>query len=155
MFDVAQICQKGHVVNSYSQKYPEYNQKFCSQCGEPTTTQCESCKSSIQGSDLDGFAVLDYERPNFCKECGQAFPWTEYSKQAAHDLALEFHTLDEQDRAVLDESIDALMKDSPSTPLAATRFKRIMEKAGKTALPMFLALLIDIVSETGKKLVFP
>jgi hypothetical protein len=37
-YDIAQIYENGHVVNDSSVNNPERNQKFCQDCGKPTTT---------------------------------------------------------------------------------------------------------------------
>ena len=39
-YDLAQICENGHTVNSMARDYPTSNQDFCDKCGTPTMTQC-------------------------------------------------------------------------------------------------------------------
>ena len=35
-YDVAQICENGHVANSMGHNYPNSNQDHCDKCGAPT-----------------------------------------------------------------------------------------------------------------------
>ena len=153
-YDVAQICQNGHVANSSSQNLPEFNQKFCERCGSVTITNCPDCNSPIRGSYW-GSMSGGYDVPSFCINCGQPFPWTKSKIQAAHELAQEIDNISDDDRIILQKSIDDLVKDSPSTSLAVTRFKKIMVKVGQTTAGMFREILVDFLSEAAKKALFP
>jgi hypothetical protein len=93
--------------------------------------------------------------PGFCINCGDPFPWTQARLQAARELALELEELEDQDRKVLEESIGELVEDTPQTMVAAVRFKKIVAKVGRSAALAFRELLVDVVSETAKKLVWP
>ncbi|MFL6485360.1 MAG: DUF2321 domain-containing protein [Nitrososphaera sp.] len=48
-YDVAQICENGHVANDSAKGKPEHNQKYCEICGKPTITKCPNCKTPIRG----------------------------------------------------------------------------------------------------------
>ena len=74
---------------------------------------------------------------------------------AAAELAEEVDGLSDDERKALSSSIDDLVRDSPRTPVAAARFKRLIAKAGTTVATEFRALLVDVVSETAKKLLWP
>jgi len=128
-YDVAQICLNGHVINRYSQSEPESNQKHCDKCGAPTITLCPKCQSPIRGGSLDDFgSMFSYSAPGFCRNCGNPFPWTESRLIAAHELVKELENISEEDRTTLQNSIDELVKDTPSSTVAATKFKRIISK---------------------------
>ena len=99
--------------------------------------------------------ALGYKAARFCFNCGHPFPWTGAKIQAAHDLAKEFDNLSDEDRGILEKSIDDLIKDSPATTVAATRVKKIMLKAGAGTASMFREILVDVVSEAAKKMLFP
>ncbi|MCK6463163.1 MAG: DUF2321 domain-containing protein [Candidatus Pacebacteria bacterium] len=152
-YDVAQICQNGHVVNSGFTDYPQHNQSFCQHCGSATITKCPDCNASIRGY-YRGTMTLGYSAPSFCINCGHPYPWTTAKLQAAHELAQEIENISDEDRIVLQKSIDELVKDSPSTPVAATRFKKIMVKVGQTTAGMFREILVDVLSEAAKKALF-
>ena len=153
-YDVAQICQNGHVANDSTINFPALNQKFCAKCGAATITSCPQCNFQIRGTYWGG-GISRYEIPAFCTNCGQAFPWTEAKLHAAHELAEELDGISEQERVILQKSIDELVKDTPSTPVAITRFKKIMAKAGQGTASMFREILVDVLSETAKKALFP
>ena len=155
-YGTAQICLNGHVANSSTKGMPQLNQKFCEKCGAQTITKCQHCNSPIRGADLlSEFGWLGYRAPNFCIHCGQSFPWTEAKIAAANELAKEFDSLDENDRAVLKQSIDDLIRETPATTTAAVRLKRIMAKAGQGAASMFREILVDVLSETARKMLWP
>lgn len=153
-YDVAQICQNGHVVNSSFVDYPQHNQNFCEQCGSATIIKCPDCNTPIRGY-YRGSMSLNYIVPSFCINCGQPYPWTKSKLQAAHELAQEIENISDEDRIVLQKSIDDLVKDSPSTPVAVTKFKKIMVKVGQTTAGMFREILVDVLSEAAKKALFP
>jgi hypothetical protein len=153
-YDVAQICQNGHVVNSCAVSYPQHNEKFCQKCGAQTLVNCPACATPIRGDYLESFSI-GFTAPAFCLNCGVAYPWTQAKIQAARELAQELDTLSVQERDILEKSIDDLIKGTPSTPVAATRFKKTMVKIGQTSASMFREILTDVLSETAKKMLWP
>ena len=59
----------------------EQGDKFCSQCGESPTTQCENGHplrpKKWQNLDPGGGVIEEGEaRPEFCTDCGGTYPWT-------------------------------------------------------------------------------
>jgi hypothetical protein len=69
-------------------------------------------------------------------------------------LADELDELDEAERDKLKGSLDDLVKDSPQTEVAASRFKKIMGKLGTQSASALKSIVIDVVSETAKKALF-
>jgi len=157
-YDVAQICLNGHVINSSTRDFPEDNKKFCDKCGASTITNCPNCNTEIQGyHDIDGvISIQEYELPAFCPNCGKPYPWTETKIQAVRDLAKELENISEDEKKILSESIDEIVKDTPRTALGATRTKRILSKVSNpTVVDAFKKILVDIISETAKKIIWP
>lgn len=155
-FDTAQICLNGHVATAYFETSAEFRQKYCDRCGAETITQCPSCKKPIRGGYRSrGWAPVPYQVPSFCIECGHSFPWTEAKIVAAMELAQELGSLDKDDQAILKQSIDDMVQDKPTTQVAVVRFKKIMKKVGQEGATMFREILVDVVSETAKKLLWP
>jgi len=156
-YDVAQICLNGHVINASSRRYPQYNKKFCDKCGAATITSCQDCNTEIQGRFYSPHLIdcTRYKIPSFCYNCGKPYPWTKTKLKAAQELALEMENLSPDEKEVLTKSIDDIVKDTPETSLAATRIKKLLSKAGKTAASAFRDLVVDIASETAKKLLKP
>jgi len=157
-YDTAQICLNGHMINASTTFFPIHNSEFCAECGASTITKCPKCNADILGK-FHGTGIQPVSVPTptvrkFCSNCGFPYPWTESRLKAAHDLANEISELRGDDRDILTQSIDELIKDTPQTQVAAVRFKKIMPKVGKEIADAFREILIDIVSETAKKMIW-
>jgi hypothetical protein len=154
-FDVAEICLNGHVTNSMSQQHPERRTKFCENCGQQVISKCTKCKTSIKGYyHISRVRGHGYSRPAYCTNCGLPYPWTDSSLQAARELSDLLENLTKDEITILKGSLDDLVKDTPKTTMAATRFKKILSKAGKSAADGFRTILIDVLSETAKKIIW-
>ena len=159
-YDTAQICIEGHVINSCSVKIPEHNKKFCDKCGAPTITNCQNCDASIKGyyHQSNVMALIyhtDLPLPSFCPDCGSLYPWTEAKLKAAKDLSDELENLSLEERDLLKKSIDDIVRDTPQTPVATTRFKKLVAKAGPVAADMYREILLPLLSEAIKKQIWP
>jgi len=154
-YDVAQICLRGHVVNDSSKEFPEHNKQFCDRCGSPTITRCQKCNSEIQGRfyEEDVFGGI-YEAPAFCRDCGTPFPWTE-AKIKAFDEYTELLEIPKEDKEALKKNVQDIVISTETTPVSATKFKQTLSKAGKGALEGAKEIVIDIISETAKKIIWP
>jgi hypothetical protein len=75
--------------------------------------------------------------------------------KAAEDLAGSIDGLSDEDRSDLKSSVGEIVRDTPQATVAATRFKKLMKKAGKGAAEGFNSILTDIVSEAAKKVLWP
>jgi len=157
-YDVAQICLNGHVVNDSVRSRPQHNKNFCDKCGAATITSCKDCNADIQGYyNVPGVISVgpETQAPAFCPNCGKPYPWTKTKIQAAQDLTQELENISDEEKNILSQSIDDIVKDSPRTTLAATRFKKILIKAGSHAGAAFKDILVDVLSETAKKILWP
>lgn len=158
MYDIAQICINGHVINSRAQSNPERNQKFCDICGEQTITECPQCKNPIRGNyHVPGVLAIGFEYipPKFCHNCGKPYTWTEMKLRTAQELADEVENLTPAERDILKLSLDELVRDTPDVQIASLRFKKLMTKAGKDVANAFRDILVDVASETAKKMLWP
>jgi hypothetical protein len=155
-YDTAQICLNGHVINTMAASSPQSNQKYCAECGAQTITVCPECNSPLRGyyhvPGVIGF--FDYNKPSYCHNCGKPYPWTIASLEAARELADELEKLSAEERQQLKDSFPDLVKNTPKTVVAETRFKKLMKKAGAEAYDGMKSILIDVVSEAVKKSVF-
>jgi len=97
----------------------------------------------------------DLPLPIFCPDCGKPYPWTEAKLKAAQELADELDNLSPEERDLLKRSLDDIMRDTPQTTVAANRFKRLVAKAGQVTAEGFRDILVDILSETAKKIIWP
>ncbi|MBC8147929.1 MAG: DUF2321 domain-containing protein [Bacteroidetes bacterium] len=159
-FETAQICKNGHIITDSVQSSPS-NQNFCDNCGESLVTNCIHCDAPIKGKEWisDFFAgSRPISLPNanpFCYNCGKSYPWTEATVTAAKDLALVLEEYSEDERDMLTQSIDELIIESPKTKVEAVKFSRLMKKGGRSIAEGFGEILIDIISETAKKIIWP
>jgi hypothetical protein len=92
--------------------------------------------------------------PAFCHECGEPYPWTGSKLEAARDLVDQLG-LDIPERALLETSIEELIRNTPRAPAEAVRFKAIVETAQPWALGAFKEVLFGVVGEAAKKLIWP
>ncbi len=150
-YDVAQVCPNGHLITSYATKHPQCKQVFCETCGEETIMKCPKCGSLIRGGYNDFGGSLDSPPPH-CIYCGAAFPWTELKRQAALDMVDELEDLKDKEKEMLKKSIDDIILDLPQTTVAATRLKKFFLKAGKGTASALRDIVVDIASETARKI---
>lgn len=149
-FDVALICLNGHVVNMYSQTYPQYNEAFCARCGAETITNCPICNEPIRGKGLDSTVIGgESVAPMYCINCGSAYPWLQSWLDTADELIDEMEKLSDEDKEDLLSSTLDLLADTPKTEIAAYRFTRLVEQAGAPAGPLLYNLLVDVAPETA------
>lgn len=172
LYDTAQICLNGHVINDSFEREPEKNKEYCRDCGAKTITKCPNCEKEIEGAKyiipyaLSGpYAkelfpgnryekVSNYEKPKYCTNCGTPYPWTEKKIKAVHELTQELDNLTSEEKEMLGKSIDDIIKETPETKLAVTRIKKFLPKIGKEAGNILKDLLVDIASESVKKMLW-
>ena len=158
-YDTAQMCTNGHIINSQSVYRPEHNKEFCDKCGALTINNCQKCNLPIRGYyHVPPMGTLDYTDlplPIFCPDCGKPYPWTEAKLKAAQELSDEVDNLSPEERSLLKKSLDDIVRDTPQTTVAANRFKRLVAKAGKPVADAFRDILVDILSEAAKKIIWP
>ncbi|MBP0725947.1 DUF2321 domain-containing protein [Bacillus sp. RG28] len=157
-YSTAQICLNGHNITARYENRDSRSAEYCSDCGAKTITECTSCKSDIRGFyNVPGVAVLGrkYIVPGYCHNCGQAYPWTEAALIAAKELAEEVENLTPREREILSQSIDDIVSNGPRTVVATTRFKNLASKFVPSIATGFKDILVDVVSESVKKSLWP
>ncbi len=160
---VVEVCTNGHIITVMSESdisieaisehdtrivIPKRSHKLCDKCGAPTITNCQNCNSPIK-------FPATITPPSFCPDCGKPCPWTEAKLKAARELVDEIDNLSPEERNLLKRSLDDIVQDTPQAIVAATRFKKIVDKAGRIAEDGFRALLVDIISYGAKKVIWP
>jgi hypothetical protein len=137
-YDVALICLNGHVINTHSRTSPEDNTKYCQRCGEATVIACAKCNTNIRGKyQSDTFIDLTrFHPPKFCHQCGEAYPWTIKSREAAAELTA-LSELSEIEKADLNQAIIEIGKDSPNGKVGAEKVKRMPRKSGEVWVKKF------------------
>ena len=156
-FCTAQVCLNGHVATSAADRNPELKEQYCSQCGEPTLTKCNSCESPIRGDyHVDGVFSFGgvYLPPAFCHNCGEAFPWTERRIESAVELLQAGADLPSEELEQFRADLNELSKDGPRVQVAAIRFNKTMAKVGASLPSGVRTVIIDVVSEAAKKAIW-
>ena len=154
-YNGATICLNGHVVS----KSIANSQKHCSMCGKETYSFCPNCKSPIHGLlKLEGVVVVGkrpYSKPFYCYDCGTPYPWTQKILDNAIELLSLDDSLDNDSKELIKNAIPELLIDTPTTPIAAAKYQTAMSKAGQIVKNTMHQLLVDVFSETAKKLLLP
>jgi hypothetical protein len=153
-YDTAQVCENGHLITNRAESAPQYRQEYCSKCGAKTITHCTHCQGKIRGH-LHRSGMRETLVPKFCHHCGEPYPWTEKGIQSARDLLAEVDLLTGEELASLSDSLNDLVRDTPGTPVAVSRFKKFLPKAGREVADAFRSLIVDIASEAVKKSLWP
>ena len=152
-YDVAQICQNGHVITHRLRCYPEQGKNFCDWCGAPTLSQCPQCGADIPGQyEGEGlFSPAWYMAPRFCRDCGKPYPWTQTRIEEAKKLTALAEKLSKEEREQLASDIDDLVCDTPRTQGAILRLKLLVPKLGGDVGGAMKAILINVATEAVKK----
>ena len=151
--DVAQVCRNGHLVLGSLREFPQFRKSFCEDCGEPTIEQCQTCSWPIAGVGPDSWMSGSgpYKPPKYCGECGNPFPWTERALAAAREYADDLDQLSPDERTALKGTFPDLTIDTARTPLAASRFRKFIDKIGPVAGAVLQKIVETIATEAAKK----
>ena len=152
-YDVAQICENGHIITSTLSSYPRHGRKFCEKCGAPTIYACPKCNKPIPGYYRVAGVISSstIELPGFCGECGAPFPWAETALSELHEIAKMVDGLSDEERDQLQAAIDELVKDTPRTERAALTMKTLAPKLGQEAWGAMRAILVSVATEAAKR----
>lgn len=154
-YDMAQICEQGHIITMFGESRKSNTKKFCTDCGAPTITECSNCHETIRGyhhvANSRVIASVPDEAPAFCHNCGKAYPWTENKMRAATALIEEAEGLSDSEKEALTKSLPDLVRDVPATEVAVLRFKKYLPKAGTAVYNAFKSVAVSIVTEEVKK----
>ncbi len=99
------------------------------------------------------FSIGDYAVTSFCYKCGKPFPWTKTKIEAAKELTDELENLNDNEKKQLKSIFPDLIFDKPKTNVSASKLKKFLTKAKGVALSELRKLIVDIASESVKKLI--
>lgn len=154
-YDSALICLNGHIVNDSTNECKEKNSNYCTLCGEDTISVCDKCKAIIRGTLFTNerpFESIE-TAPNFCFQCGNPFPWLVKKIETALEIVIQSPGNENINREELKNDLLELTKDTPSTSLAALKINKVKKNIAENTLKIFNNLLVEIVSETAKKII--
>ena len=113
----------------------------------------------IRGSYyVEGVVFLgnsDYTKPYYCHNCGTPYPWTQKILDNAVELLSLDNELDSSSKELIKNAIPNLIVDTPTTPIAIAKYRKGIANAGQIVKESLRQLLIDVISETAKKTLFP
>jgi hypothetical protein len=156
--DTAQICSSGHVITPFYNLEGNPNAVFCGGCHGKTFTQCPNCLAAIKGGSYTArqdYLTNDvtitqkdlyYSPPNYCIYCSHPFPWTVEALDAAKEFIVEASGMEELDSQIA-EDLRLLGADSPRTPVAALRTKKMLSKLTKGARELAVDLIAKYATE--------
>ena len=146
----AEICMNGHVIS----KFKTGVETYCSNCGAKTISKCPSCGSAIRGAYDNTYDFgLDYKCPSYCYSCGNPYPWTKSQIEAVTELLVLDQQLSVDKKEYISSNINSLTNDAPKTKAVATKVKLYLSEAATTGNAI-KDILVDILSETAKKIIF-
>ncbi|NBA56465.1 DUF2321 domain-containing protein [Enterococcus hirae] len=153
------VCTNGHQISdcstSNSDPQPE---EYCEECGSKVITTCPTCRIPILGhKTIDGVITLGYITPvpKYCRHCSNPYPWTSLILESAVELLSLDEDLPDSDKILIKTAIPDLLVDTPKTKLAEAKFKKGFSNASKLVKDSLYNLLVDVLSESVKKTIFP
>ncbi len=151
-YDVAQICENGHVITDKLRTSPERAQKFCEDCGAATISACRNCNADIPGHHREPYVLtFGYGRPSFCRNCGLAYPWTQAALDDFKSLAELAEGLTPEQQKQLGAAIDDIVVDTPKTNGAIARIKLLAPKVAGEVWQAMRQIIVEVGTEAAKK----
>lgn len=147
------VCERGHPVRADVTPHDPAD-PFCQRCGAPTVTACGHCSEALRGryfsTDRMTLVGNGYSIPKHCFNCGKAFPWTQRALDEIAELARDEGGIDEDDTARLIEAVESLSSDGQPDAVAASRFKKIVAKAGGPTGKAIEQIAVQVISAAAK-----
>jgi hypothetical protein len=161
----AMYCLKGHFVKTLNPRLSmgqlralmaqaENDEKegtprlqgFCTICGASNISACQHCRTAIEGYNRSN-------APGYCGGCGKPFPWTEAALLAAREFTDDLDELSPEEKVALRDTFPDLIIDTARTPLAVSRFKKLMIKAGPLASAALRKTIDIALAETARRMI--
>lgn len=152
------ICLNGHQLTFFYESSTTPNPpEYCESCGKQVIVTCLNCANPILGvSDDDYYFYPEtFPVPNYCKHCSKPYPWTELIFRNTEELVLLDDNLTDSNRDLINEAIPDLLVDTPKTKVAIAKFKKGFQTTSSIVKDSLRELLVDVLSETAKKAIFP
>ena len=152
-YDQMQVCLNGHQITDRAREYPHHRSKHCKDCGASTIDACPQCAAPIKGDYVvQGVLSIGHATPtpNYCDNCGSAFPWQAAAIENLKEILRE-GDLSDADLTAIESTLPDVIRDTPKTESAALRLKRLMNGLGKPVYDVAIKVVSDLASETAKK----
>ena len=154
-YDEAQICGNGHLITSMAKSLPQFQSKFCKDCGCKAINNCIKCDSKIKGHySTDSLSIRAFVVPLFCDECGSPYPWTTSKLSSAAELVELSNSLNLKELEEFNINLEAIVMRSPNTVVAQSKIKRQLSKLGGEVVNGLKEILIGVISKTISMSIF-
>jgi hypothetical protein len=153
-YEIALVCENGHLLTALLETSGKGADPFCPKCGARTLSACPACAARIRGHYNVPYVLSlksNYRQAGYCYSCAAPMPFTEKALQAAASLAADLEALSVEVRDIRVNALPDQFAETPMTPVATNRFKRIVVKTGAGAADTFHDLLVDMLSDAAKK----
>jgi hypothetical protein len=120
-------------------------------------THCPNCRVGIRGDyHVEEVFVLNahYTPPAYCFNCGNPFEWTKRKIAGAVDLLEIGADVTPVELQQFRTDLTDATRDTPKTQVASLRIRNLMAKVGTSVAGGVREIVIDLVSETAKKIIW-
>ena len=108
--------------------------------------RCHGCSAFIQYNDNKVHFL-----PNYCTECGAAFPWVTTALQELGRVTDEAEGLSAHEKVALKLAYPELTKNTPKTSGAVETLKRYYIKFSPGALNVLRTVLVNVLTDESKQ----
>lgn len=154
-FDIAAVCESGHVINAETQEHPEHNAKFCQHCGAPAVLACVNpkCSQAIRGvhHSASASSSAPWSPPAHCRECGTAFPWTVKKARELADVIDDLEEVTPEDKASMKAHVGDIICPTAESGRAVRIFKKVLGKLGASTQKVFENVLSAVATSYAKE----
>lgn len=164
-YEIAQICENGHVITiRYNSKKHE-QEHFCFKCGAETFTECKYCHKSIKGSLVEkkiSYSYLyntsnlitiyhdeNFKMPYYCDNCGKPYPWTEALLTETSELIDLMRELTTEQKNELKKYIPNIIVEKSSTKSSAIKISKLLKPVEKSLVDALMSTLSGKVVESA------
>lgn len=153
-------CLNGHVISNEVDAEEDMTgqvQVWCHSCGSATIDRCPSCEGTLRGQKKYGAYVAKPKPDAYCLHCGKALPWTERHLEAVREVASYIEAFTDEERSMLADILPDLVsqESTPRTQVGVVKMKLLFKKGGAVFFDAANRILVDVVSETVRKSLFP
>jgi hypothetical protein len=133
-FHGAVICKHGHVIKHSLQPGERYD-RGCEECGQLTTSACESCGTPLRGKPRDYRVPGPLRPPNFCRTCLQPYSWTKWkAEELKHSITtLSEGVLSAEETDDLRKFADEVVSGDVTEPRIYSSVKLLVSRFGPAA----------------------
>jgi hypothetical protein len=95
-----------------------------------------------------------YTPPGYCFNCGNAFEWTKRKISGAVELVEVGAGVTSGELEQFQTDLTDATRDTPKTQVASLRIRQLMAKVGTGVAGGVKDIIVDLVSETAKKIIW-